>query len=395
MTTRPRTIGFYGLAGRESVHQMLQGTLRYCDEVGGFAVRDFRARETFDIKPSEPPPWRGRADGMLMFLPRPPGSTDRQVADWVLSGGVPTVGVGADVLDRRIPCFHIDFASIGKLAVDHLTQCRCASYLYYGCQSCTGSSRRAEAFRAALAERGLDLVEYETSTDYDGTFGDEATALGEQELAALLRKMPQPIGVMALNDKFARAACIVCDSLGLAIPEQVKVLGVGDMVVARTHIPALSSICAPGEEIGYRAMRSLHKLLDGGRGVARVTQVPAKELVARASTVGVLPANGNLAAAIEYISRHACADLSVAHVADAMGISRSSLEKYFQRVVGHSPGREIQRVRLEKAKELVSKTQLSISHIALTVGFKETAAFSKFFTKEAGLSPVAFRRQQG
>jgi LacI family transcriptional regulator len=389
-----QTIGFYGVAGAEIVPRLLAGSLRYCDEVGGIAIRDFLVKEQADIRPHVPPPWTGLTAGILTFMARPAASSDRQIADWVLSGGVPAVGLGADVLDPRIPCFHVDFGSVGQLAADHLTQCGCQSYLYFGLEGSTGSGRRGEAFRQSLAEDGHKLVQYATTFPYIGLLENEATARGEAKLAALLQKLRKPIGVLALNDSFACAACVVCEAVGLAVPEQVKVLGVNDNVIARAHVPALSSIRVPAEEIGYLAMKALHQRLDGKRGVRAETQVPVTEVVARASTVGALPANGNLAAAIDYIQRHACAHLSVDQVAAAMGISRSSLQRRFLEVLGRSPGEEIQRVRLEKSKELLRKTQFSVSRIAEMIGFEETAPFTRFFTRETGLSPMAFRQKR-
>ncbi|MCE9553744.1 MAG: substrate-binding domain-containing protein [Planctomycetes bacterium] len=385
-----RTIGFYGLAGLELVDRTIAGVLRYCEE-GGFMVRDFRMREAALIRPSVPPPWHGGADGIVLTTTRPAESSDKQIADWVLAGGVPAVSVGADFLDPRIPNFHAGMGSVAQLAADHLTQCGCASFIYFGLQASTGSGQRGEALRDALAERGQKLVEFATTYRYIGIFENETQARSETKLAALLQKMRKPIGVLALNDNFACAVCVLCESLGLAIPEQVKVLGLGDLTVARTHRPALSSIRTPNEEAGYLAMQALHQRLDGKRSVPRETEVPATELVARASTVGALPANGNLKEAIKYIERHACNHLTVDHVAAAMGTPRRSLERRFQELLGHTPGEEIQRVRLEKAKELLEKTQFSISRIALMVGFEETAPFTRFFTKQTGISPSKYR----
>ena len=52
-------------------------------------------------------------------------------------------------------------------------------------------------------------------------------------------------------------------------------------------------------------------------------------------------------------------------------------------------------MRLEKAKDLLAKTQLFVSRIASMVGFEETASFSRFFAKQTGMSPLAYRRKQG
>ena len=73
---------------------------------------------------------------------------------------------------------------------------------------------------------------------------------------------------------------------------------------------------------------------------------------------------------------------------------RRKLEKQFRAAVGHAPGQEIQRVRLEQAKKMLSQSQLSVSRIASMVGFEEPASFSKFFQKHVAMSPRKFRDSQ-
>jgi LacI family transcriptional regulator len=76
---------------------------------------------------------------------------------------------------------------------------------------------------------------------------------------------------------------------------------------------------------------------------------------------------------------------------DLVGMSRRAFEVWFRDRVGHSPGQEILRVRLERAKELLRTTDLSMSRVSSMVGYANTPAFTRFFRGLTGTSPRDFR----
>jgi LacI family transcriptional regulator len=278
------------------------------------------------------------------------------------------------------------------MAAEYLHGCDCRSYLHVGFAGSTGSSLRGEFFRKALAEHRCSAIHFAASCQLLGTSYDEAALSREAELTHLLTTLPKPLGVWALSDIYAAAICAVCQRLGMRIPEQVRVLGTNDTALARTNAPTLSSIRTPGEHIGYLAAKTLHRLLDGKR--ASGVEVPAEELVIRESTAIPNSVRGTIDDALTYIQRHACSNITVDQIAQKLGMSRRTFFAQFQQQVGHSPSEEIQRVRLATAKELLEHEELSITRVAALIGFAETAAFSKFFTKHVGVSPREYRERQ-
>ena len=97
-------------------------------------------------------------------------------------------------------------------------------------------------------------------------------------------------------------------------------------------------------------------------------------------------------AALELIRRRACEGISSADVIVAFKCSRRMAEIRFHKIVGHSILDEIQSVRLEKAKEMLSHSTHTISAIANFCGFNAANALWKFFRQETGLSPSEWRR---
>ena len=71
---------------------------------------------------------------------------------------------------------------------------------------------------------------------------------------------PHPLGILAWAT-LGRAVWQICDSVELEVPQQVAIVGVNDTPLAYAQRPTLTSICYPGEEVGYRAMMLLMKLI--------------------------------------------------------------------------------------------------------------------------------------
>lgn len=390
---KTRTIGIYGEVADAFYERAVAGVLRYCISTGGLHVRDFRMRAMIEDMDRRPPPWKGRVDAVVVGI----GVLDwpaRSIADWVVSGGVPAVSVGHDWFDPRVPAFYVDQTFIADQAAQHLVDCDCASFLFYGFAKSTGSSVRGQAFLQALAARKRRGVAHAAQTQYYGAFEDEAKTKTDPRFAELLKMARKPVGVFALNDNFAVAAAMICRDLGLDIPQSVRVLGAEDTLVARSNDPPLSSIRTSREQAGYEAMAALHRMLKGEPGPTSATAVRGATVVPRVSTVGAQDAVGSVDDLRRYIEEHACDGANVEQLVDIVGISRRSFENWFREHFGHSPGHEIQRVRLEKAKELLAGSDLSVTRIASMVGFQEAAAFSRFFRAGTGLSPRQFREQQ-
>jgi AraC-like DNA-binding protein len=79
-------------------------------------------------------------------------------------------------------------------------------------------------------------------------------------------------------------------------------------------------------------------------------------------------------------------------MARELHLSRSQVHRKIKALTGMSPAIYIRHIRVQKAKELLASTQLSISEIAYQVGFKSPVYFSQVFKKTFGESPNATRK---
>lgn len=95
-----------------------------------------------------------------------------------------------------------------------------------------------------------------------------------------------------------------------------------------------------------------------------------------------------------YIDEHFTEKVTVRELAYTFGYERSYLYRLFMEQSGSSPQQYIVAKRIQKAKELLSETDMPISKIANQVGYDSYASFTKIFLKETGEKPGIFRGKQ-
>jgi|ERR1051325_186453 AraC-like DNA-binding protein len=85
---------------------------------------------------------------------------------------------------------------------------------------------------------------------------------------------------------------------------------------------------------------------------------------------------------------------SLAQHAALQGVSEGHLSRSFAAIVGRTFRQELRRVRVEKARQLLSESSLKISAIAARVGLLDPSQFISDFRAEMGVTPGSYREQQ-
>jgi AraC family transcriptional regulator len=112
------------------------------------------------------------------------------------------------------------------------------------------------------------------------------------------------------------------------------------------------------------------------------------------------PINGGLGAwqrrkARAYIEAHLAEPISLAALAQLVGLSASYFCRAFSQSFGMPPRRYQLSQRIERARILLANQFASVTDVGLTVGYNDASAFSTAFRKVTGLSPRAYRRNLG
>jgi len=186
-----------------------------------------------------------------------------------------------------------------------------------------------------------------------------------------------------------------CELAGIDVPDEVAVIGAGneELPCDMAH-PTLSSVALPIEKAGHEAAAMLDALIQHAQPPVEPLVFEPVGVVPRQSTNIELRADPEIAAMLRFIREHAHATISVEDVMESASISRRTAETRFRALLGRSPLQEIRRVRIERAKQLLADSDLSLSDIATGCGFASAASFGTLFRKAVGVSPGAYRLQR-
>jgi len=92
-----------------------------------------------------------------------------------------------------------------------------------------------------------------------------------------------------------------------------------------------------------------------------------------------------------YLMAHLSEDLSIQSLSKNLGVSKSKLYHHFSIYYDTGIADHIRHLRIEKAKQLLNDTEMSVTDISSAVGFTDYNYFCRIFKKEAGISAKKYR----
>lgn len=107
---------------------------------------------------------------------------------------------------------------------------------------------------------------------------------------------------------------------------------------------------------------------------------------------GEMPIEENIESAKSFIFNNLAQKITVKDLSSIAHMSPSHFSRVFKSQTGFSPYDYVLTARLNRAKELLQKTNMTISQIAESTGFNSEANFVYFFTGNVGISPGKFRK---
>lgn len=102
-----------------------------------------------------------------------------------------------------------------------------------------------------------------------------------------------------------------------------------------------------------------------------------------------------LSKAIEHMATHLADSITLDDLCTAAGVSRTLLVELFQRDTDHTPMRYLERLRIEKAMQLLRLSTQHLDELAAAVGFCDAKHFSRRFHMIVGTTPSEYRRSAG
>ena len=364
---------------------LLRGVARYAQHHGPWSF--YITPGDFEHVVPEMKQWGGT--GIIARIPN-----DR-IAQAVLDAQLPTIAIGLTDAQKQPDSPLAKFSElssnaeeVARLVTEHLLERRFSHFAYVGLEERGWSQRREAAFQTLIRKAGFDVAVYHQPQ----RAADRSWESERDILAKWLRGLPTPLGLFACNDDRGRQVLEACRIGELSVPHDVAVIGVdNDEVFCDLADPPLSSVALNAETAGYRAAELLDQMMRGQICTPRHVVVEALGVVARHSTDVIAVEEEDVAAALQFIRQQQGYGISVDSVADAVAVSRRSLERRFRDTIGRTILEEIQLARIERAKQLLLETKYPISKVAQMAGFGSTGYFVQFFHDRVGKTPRKFR----
>ena len=216
-----------------------------------------------------------------------------------------------------------------------------------------------------------------------------------EELEAWLSTLPKPISLFCCNDISAMKVELACQRVGIAIPDEVMVLGVdNETLICELATPSISSIQVDCRTIGYEAAVLLDGLLDGTIHALQSRKIAPLVVIERESTRYVHCSDDQVAQALRLIKREASYGLTAGEVAAESALSRRALEIRFKSERGRTILEEIQRQRLQEASRLLVHSTLTVTEVSQLSGFASEHRFYTLFKAAFSMTPLAYRNQR-
>ena len=290
--------------------------------------------------------------------------------------------------DQKALCVYSDSEEIAACAAKELLSLDCAAYTYIPWMENLDWSRdRGEAFARIVRMNGRKCHIFRPRT-----FGHEDDTY-RAWLKEWLEKAPKPLGVFAANDYIAAQVLSCATVARIAVPDELRVIGVdNDLQICVHTAPPLTSILPDHEKAGFFAAELLADRLAHPKARLASRTFGPVAVIHRQSTNAIRRHDDRVGAALELIRRRACEGLMARDVIAAMGTSRRLAELRFREVTGRSILEEIKSVRLERAKNLLRKTDTPVAEIAAACGYGSTEALRKIFIAEFGAAPARWRK---
>jgi len=172
--------------------------------------------------------------------------------------------------------------SVGEMAAEHLISVGCRRIAHIRGPQVSTALGRLEGYRRALARHNLGPL-----PDYipDATAGDnDSEARGGEAMRQLMKLRPRPDGVFCYNDPAAMGAMNAILDSGLRVPEDIAVIGCGNVHYDASLRVPLSSIDQHSAGIGERAAKLALSLIESKTASRPKSIILEPKLVVRAST---------------------------------------------------------------------------------------------------------------
>ena len=362
-------------------HRLYQGIANYALHAGWHLCADMTKEKVV--------PWGWEGDGILAWL-----GAGEDLAKFVVETKLPTVDFSYRRSELPFPRVLADHVAAAQLVAEDFLVRGFTHFMFYSAQDNWAFEEDGKAFGEILKKAGHDYVWIRWHRSPAFTTGHLQWKDKRRWLATQLKNAPKPLAVFAATDDHALEVIETCEASGLSVPEAVSVIGMDNSLPAvdamRTPI---SSVDLNFETLGYRGAELLDRLMHGKPPPPAPIRIPPAGLIARKSSDLLAINHSGVARSLRFLWENCHLPIGVDDLARAAAMSRSGLHQAFLDHIGRPPGKELHRVRIDRAKKLLAQSKINLAMVAEMCGYQSANSFWVAFKQAAGMSPKQYQKR--
>ena len=248
------------------------------------------------------------------------------------------------------------------------------------------------AMDRVLSERGLTLRQPEFSVMFDRN-SDYRERL--RKVREFLAGIERPYALILSSSRLLALTYRVLAELELRVPEEVAVLvNTDNWSVTENAVVPTSYTGGEYRELAGKMTGLLDRMMEKEEVPDRIVYVTSAGVVTRRSTDTLAVSDLRLARAVSFLLQNFMNCISIRDAAESAGVSPGMLIRLFRRQFGTSPLRFLQEIRLNRIRNLLDSTDLTLAEIAGQTGYGSDMALSLAFRRETGVAPGQYRESR-
>lgn len=298
----------------------------------------------------------------------------------------------------NVRCVVGDTPSIGRMVRDYFVNRGYKHFATVEGRRQTGDQARLMcpcfAFREALEEPGLSLHQlYWHEQLPEDRWQDYGSII--DCIATFLPQLPKPCAMFVPNVNYVQMVCRACERLDIAVPHALAILCVNDDPDLVEHArPTISAVTGEIREVGLTMARLLDDMMSGKDVSSEPILIKPTGIRTRQSTDILAVDHMPTAKAINYMFTHYHEPLTVQQVSRHAGLTTRALRYFFDKYLDKTPGQLLTQLRMDRIRELLLTTDMTINAIAQQTGYGSNMALSLAFKREHnGQTPGSYRQR--
>lgn len=322
-------------------------------------------------------------DGLLIQ------SWDKYI-DPILELSIPTAIVNATREHAGCINVGIDNVLVGQSVAQYFIDSGFSEFAFLGLDTDYTIERKA-AYTETLKTFGIHKIHSYLLSE-QRSYGDHLENQNA-DLGNWLQELPKPVSVFSVSDPVGRTLCATARKNQLLIPDDISVVGVmDDLVFCELSDPPLSSLRYPWLKMCDLAGDLLLDKLNGRAVSEKLIKVAPNAIHVRQSSEVYAVEDATTRQALNWLRSNAHQNVNIDQMCHTLGLNRRTIEKSFRNYLQISPREELERIRVQRVKHLLTNTDMQMPLIAERCGFNDAIRMTASFKRVEGVPPAVYRR---